>query len=106
MAVQGQTRIEYYADIDDLHAVPVRPRPRIKTFMGTVRVHFLRSMSVSFVKISVMGLDLYLQEYAILPVVIVKQRCSRRLQVYWSIDLFAVSIEDVAEKINLRLCAK
>lgn len=44
----------------------MRPRPRIRTFIGTVRVHFLRLMSVSLVKMSVIGLDVYLLEYAML----------------------------------------
>lgn len=40
-----------------VHAVPVRPRPRQRTFMGTTRVSLRRSMSVSFVKTSVIGLE-------------------------------------------------
>jgi hypothetical protein len=46
-----------------LEAVPVRPRPRIRTFMGTVRLHCRRSKSVSFVKTSVMGRREYLSAY-------------------------------------------
>lgn len=45
-----------------LHAVPVRSRPRMRTFMGTVRTHLLRLMSVSGVKMSVKGLGLYFEE--------------------------------------------
>lgn len=39
-----------------LHAVPVRPRPRARTRIGTTRRHSLRLMSVSLVKMSVTGL--------------------------------------------------
>jgi hypothetical protein len=45
--------------------VPVRPRPRRRTFMGTVRRHSRRLISVSLVKMSVMGLGVYFAEYAI-----------------------------------------
>lgn len=45
-----------------LHAVPVRSSPRMRTFMGTVRTHLLRLMSVSGVKMSVKGLGLYFEE--------------------------------------------
>jgi hypothetical protein len=38
-----------------LQAVPVRPRPRARTRMGTTRRHSLRLMSVSLVKMSVIG---------------------------------------------------
>ena len=50
---------------EDLQAVPVRPRPRMRTFMGTVRRHSRRLMSVSLVKMSVMGRGVYLAENAI-----------------------------------------
>lgn len=40
-------------------AVPVRPRPRHMTLMGTVRLHWRRSMSVSAVKMSVTGFGVY-----------------------------------------------
>lgn len=43
----------------DSQAVPVLPSPRIRTFMGTVRLHVRRSMSVSAVKMSVDGLGEY-----------------------------------------------
>lgn len=42
-----------------LHTVPVRPSPSASTFMGTMRRHFLRSISVSAVKTSVIGFDVY-----------------------------------------------
>jgi hypothetical protein len=45
-----------------VHAVPVRPRPRSRTFMGTVRLQFLRLISVSLVNISVIGFGVYLDE--------------------------------------------
>jgi hypothetical protein len=38
-----------------LQAVPVRPRPNASTRMGTTRRHSLRLMSVSLVKMSVIG---------------------------------------------------
>ena len=41
------------------HAVPVLPSPSARTRMGTTRLHCLRSMSVSGVKISVTGLGVY-----------------------------------------------
>lgn len=49
-----------------LQAVPVRPRPKMRTFMGTVRRHSRLLISVSAVKISVMGFGMYFAEYAIL----------------------------------------
>lgn len=50
----GPSIISYYSQ-----AVPVLPRPRARTRMGTTRLHCLRSISVSAVKISVMGLGVY-----------------------------------------------
>lgn len=38
-----------------IQAVPVRPTPRPRTFMGTVRWHLRRSIQVSSVKMSVHG---------------------------------------------------
>lgn len=49
-----------------LHVVPVLPKPRIRTFMGTTRRHFRRLMSVSEVKMSVTGFVVYCLEKAIL----------------------------------------
>jgi hypothetical protein len=45
--------------------------------MGTVRVHFRRLMSVSAVKMSVTGLDVYLLEYAILDARLPSRRAAR-----------------------------
>lgn len=53
----------------DIQAVPVRPRPRMRTFMGTTRPSLRRLMSVSLVKMSVRGREVYLEEYAILNAV-------------------------------------
>lgn len=47
----------------DAQAVPVRPSPRIRTFMGTFRLHCRRSISVSLVNTSVTGLGVYLSLY-------------------------------------------
>ena len=41
----------------------------MSTFMGTVRVHFRRLMSVSLVKTSVKGRGLYVDEYAMAAVI-------------------------------------
>lgn len=49
-----------------LHAVPVRPRPKMRTFMGTVLRHSRLLMSVSLVKMSVMGFVVYFAEYTML----------------------------------------
>ena len=43
----------------NLHDVPVLPTPKHKTFIGTVRLSFLLSMSVSWVKMSVTGFGVY-----------------------------------------------
>lgn len=48
---------------EDAQAVPVRPSPRIRTFMGTFRLHCRRSISVSLVNTSVTGLGVYLSLY-------------------------------------------
>lgn len=42
-----------------LQAVPVRPRPSASTRIGTTRRHSRRLMSVSAVKMSVMGFGVY-----------------------------------------------
>lgn len=53
----------------DIQAVPVRPKPRMRTFMGTTRPSLRRLISVSLVKMSVRGRGVYLEEYAILTVI-------------------------------------
>ena len=49
-----------------VQAVPVRPGARSRALMGTVRVHWRRSISVSLVKKSVTGFLVYLSAYDIL----------------------------------------
>lgn len=46
----------------DIQAVPVRPTPRARTFIGTLRWHFRLSMQVSPVKTSVHGWGARLSE--------------------------------------------
>lgn len=48
----------------NVQAVPVRPKPNISTFIGTVRRQFLLLTSVSLVKISVIGFLVYFAENA------------------------------------------
>ena len=57
----------------DEQAVPVRPRPRMRTFMGTLRVQLRRLMSVSVVKMSVIGRGEYFAEKAILNELIIER---------------------------------
>ena len=49
-----------------VQAVPVRPGAKSRALMGTVRVHWRRSISVSLVKKSVTGFLVYLSAYDIL----------------------------------------
>jgi hypothetical protein len=54
------------------HAVPVLPRPKASTRIGTDREHFRRSMSVSFgVNMSVTGLGVYSNPEAMVEGVVV-----------------------------------
>lgn len=69
MAARRAGLVRYWVVIcrvgGDLHAVPVRPSPKMRTFIGTVRTHFVRLMSLSCVKMSVKGFDLYFKECVI-----------------------------------------
>lgn len=51
MRTAGETRVSFgemgcWLTLGHSHIVPVRQRPRTRTFMGTMRLHWVLSMSV------------------------------------------------------------